>query len=318
MDIDKWRTSSYHPAGNGVLERFHGTLNSIIGRTISATQQEWDLLLPYVMAAYRASRHEATGYTPNYLVMGREVDIVYGAPMVPPPVSFDSYANELVHRLQTANHIVREELKTAATRYKRQYDARVKPHRFPVGSWTWYFNPRKHPGRQEKGARKYEGPYLVVRELGSVNVLLQKSRRSQPLSARIDKLKPYEADVMPQAWVGDVISPDRGPVCTPGAHMLSPASARTPMNGAAVDAPVSGTSTGDIMVLGTPKTPVTSFQAREPRIGRGGNFRPVSLEASFSAEHQPSPAMVGIPDACARTPRPKKITRKPKRFTDFV
>ena len=30
---------------------------------------------------------------------------------------------------------------------------------------------------------------------------------------------------MPQAWVGDVISPDRGPVCTPGAHMLSPASA---------------------------------------------------------------------------------------------
>ena len=64
LDIDKWRTSSYHPVGNGDLERFHGTLNSIIGRTISASQQEWDLLLPYVMAAYRASRHEATGYTP--------------------------------------------------------------------------------------------------------------------------------------------------------------------------------------------------------------------------------------------------------------
>ena len=129
--------------------------------------------------------------------MGRDVrapvDLVYGAPMVPPPISFDSYADELVHRLQTAHHIVREELKTAATRYKRQYDTRVKPHRFPVGSWTWYFNPRKHPGRQEKWARKYEGPYLVVRELGPVNVLLQKSRRSKPFSAHIDKLKPYEA-----------------------------------------------------------------------------------------------------------------------------
>jgi len=92
------------------------------------------------MAAYRASRHEATGYTPNYLGMGREVrapvDLVYGAPMVPPPTSFDSYADELAHRLQTAHHIVREELKTAATRYKRQYDTRVKPHRFPVGSWA--------------------------------------------------------------------------------------------------------------------------------------------------------------------------------------
>jgi len=55
------------------------------------------------------------------------------------------------------------------------------------------------------------------------------------------------------------------------------------MNGAAVDAPVRGTSTGDIMVLGTPKTPVTSFQAREPRIGRNSNSRPVSLEAFLSA-----------------------------------
>ena len=35
-----------------------------------------------------------------------------------------------------------------------------------------------------------------------------------------------------------------------------------------------------------PETPVTSFQAREPRVGRDGNSRPVSLEASLSAEHQ--------------------------------
>jgi len=154
LDVHKWRTSSYYPAGNGVLERFHCTLNSIIGRTISASQQEWDLLLPYVMAAYRASRREATGYSHNYLVMGREVrapvDLVYGAPTIPHPISFDSYADELVHHLQTAHHIVREELKTAATRYKRQCDTRVKPRRFPVVSWAWYFNPRKHPGRQEK------------------------------------------------------------------------------------------------------------------------------------------------------------------------
>jgi len=246
------------------------------------------------------------------------VDLVYSAPTIPHPISFDSYADDLVHRPQTAHHVVREELKTAATRYKRQCDTPVKPHRFPLGSWTWYFNPRKHPGRQEKWARKYERPYLVVRELGPVNVLLQKSMRSKSFSAHMDKLKPYEAEVMPQAWVGDVISPDRGPVCTPGAHMLSPASARARMNGAAVDAPVSGTSTGDIMVVGTPKTPVTSFQARDPHFGRDGNSRPVSLEASLSAEHQPSPAMAGIPDACARTPRQKRLIRKPKRFTDFV
>lgn len=44
-----------------------------------------DVKVLMVIAAYRASRHEATGYTPNFLMYGREVrdpiDLAMGAPM---------------------------------------------------------------------------------------------------------------------------------------------------------------------------------------------------------------------------------------------
>ena len=94
-----WTLTSYGPrltykaSTNAVAERFHRTLNSMIGRMIDEFQRDWDSLLPYVMAAYRSSRHQATQYTPNCLMMCREVrapvDIVYGSPEDSQPGSYD-------------------------------------------------------------------------------------------------------------------------------------------------------------------------------------------------------------------------------------
>ena len=99
LDIDKMRTTACHPSSNGAVERFHATLNALIGRVIQEHHFDWDSLLPCVMAAYRASHHEATKFTPNYLVLGREVrapvDLVYDAPETPAPVSYASYADEM-------------------------------------------------------------------------------------------------------------------------------------------------------------------------------------------------------------------------------
>jgi len=99
LDIDKMRTTAYHPSNNGAVERFHATLNALIGSVIEEHHSDWDSLLPYVMAVYRASRHEATKFTPNYLVLGKEVrapvDLVYDAAESPAPVSYASYADEM-------------------------------------------------------------------------------------------------------------------------------------------------------------------------------------------------------------------------------
>ena len=73
MEIDKLRTSAYQPSTNGAVERFHRTLNTMLGKVVSDSQRDWDDRLPAVLAAYRSSLHESTGYTPNRLFLGREV-----------------------------------------------------------------------------------------------------------------------------------------------------------------------------------------------------------------------------------------------------
>jgi len=58
--IEKLRTSPYKPSTNQV-ERFHRTLNSILAKSVSEHQRDFDVRVPFAMATYRASRHESIG-----------------------------------------------------------------------------------------------------------------------------------------------------------------------------------------------------------------------------------------------------------------
>jgi len=90
MEIDKLRTTAYQPSTNGVVERFHRTLNTMLGKVVSDSQRDWDDKLPIALAAYRASPHESTNFTPNRLFLGREVSMPLDVLLnltedVPPP-----------------------------------------------------------------------------------------------------------------------------------------------------------------------------------------------------------------------------------------
>jgi len=47
----------------------------MLGKVVSESQRDWDDRLPAVLAAFRSSLHESTGYTPNRLFMGRQVRV---------------------------------------------------------------------------------------------------------------------------------------------------------------------------------------------------------------------------------------------------
>jgi len=61
MEIDKIRSFPYKPTTNRCVERFHRTLNSMLGKVVQENQRDWDERLPFVMAAYRAAKHQSTG-----------------------------------------------------------------------------------------------------------------------------------------------------------------------------------------------------------------------------------------------------------------
>ncbi|CAG2253632.1 unnamed protein product [Mytilus edulis] len=73
LQIEKTRTTPYHPKSDGMVERFNKTLATMLTGYVNEYHSNLDVLLPYVMMAYRSSQHETTGYTPNRLMLGREV-----------------------------------------------------------------------------------------------------------------------------------------------------------------------------------------------------------------------------------------------------
>jgi len=195
LGIDHVRTTAYKPSTNGLVERFHRTLNSILGKVVADNQRDWDLHVPYALTAYRATVHDSTGYSPNFLFLGREnrapLDLIEG----PTPDSslqtgsIDGYVEHQTREIESSYRSVREQLQRAANRQKRLYDLRVKKAEFKPGDTVWYFYPRRRPGRSAKWQRFYTGPFTVVEQLGPVNYRITKSPRSQPFTTHVDKLK---------------------------------------------------------------------------------------------------------------------------------
>ena len=72
LGIQHLRTSPYHPQTDGMLERFHGTLKSMIRKT-GVNKKDWDALIPFLLFAYRDTPHAVTGFTPFELIFGRHV-----------------------------------------------------------------------------------------------------------------------------------------------------------------------------------------------------------------------------------------------------
>ena len=194
LEIDQARTTPYKPSANGLIERFHRTLNSILGKVVNRAQKDWDEWIPYALAAYRATVHEATNFSPNRMMLGREnrlpIDLVYGAPEAGPLYeSSDDFVARRQELFRECHRIVRDKLQRSAERQKRRYDLRVKERQFNLGDMVYYFYPRRRAGLSPKWQRFYEGPYDVVERLGPVTYRIRKSPRSNPLVVYVDKLK---------------------------------------------------------------------------------------------------------------------------------
>lgn len=72
LEIRKKSSSPYHPSSNGMIVGFNQTLVNMISAYVDERQKEWDVHLPLLTASYRSCEHRGTGYSPNYLMLGRE------------------------------------------------------------------------------------------------------------------------------------------------------------------------------------------------------------------------------------------------------
>jgi transposase InsO family protein len=73
LQIAKTRTTPYHPSSNGQVERYNTTVLQMIKCFIEKKNRKWDRDLPLLAMALHSTVHRQSGFTPNRLMLGREV-----------------------------------------------------------------------------------------------------------------------------------------------------------------------------------------------------------------------------------------------------
>ncbi|GFX95756.1 retrovirus-related Pol polyprotein from transposon 412 [Trichonephila clavipes] len=116
-NIDHRFTTAYHPQTNGLTERFNKTLADMLSMYVDVEQKNWDEILPFVTFAYNTAKQETTGFTPFYLLHGREAETTLDTMLPFCPNDFDdNNITKIAARAEESRQLARvhtlRELKT--------------------------------------------------------------------------------------------------------------------------------------------------------------------------------------------------------------
>ena len=202
MGIRKLRTTAYRPAANGRIERVHRTINGLFSKIISENQRDWQDKLPLVTAAYNAAKHTSTGYSPYYLVYGREYCTPLDLTMQVPSATYGAtqldYVEQLQARLKNAYEQVNARMKTDTQRMKTRYDAKVRSVKLEPGMLVLYYCPQRRRGTYQRWRRLCRIGRIEKR-FNDVLYSIKLSPRSAPILVHIDRLRRYEGEP-PEQW----------------------------------------------------------------------------------------------------------------------
>ncbi|UYV62287.1 hypothetical protein LAZ67_2000001 [Cordylochernes scorpioides] len=204
-------TTAYHPQTNGLTERLNKTLTDMISMYVDVDQKNWDNILPYVTFAYNTARQETTGYSPFFLVHGREVETPLDSILPYQPAgTAEDYVGHLVTNAEDARMLARLNILQAQSKDKERYDKKHQEVTYKEGDLVWVFTPVRTVGLSEKLLKRYFGPYRVIRKISSVNYQVEgvtntRRRRKTQDIVHVVRMKPYhDPEVQEQIAQGHV------------------------------------------------------------------------------------------------------------------
>ena len=159
-------TSPYNAPANGRLERAHQSFAAVISHYVGQDHCDWDEHLSFALFVYRNTRHRITGYSPAFLVYGRDLDMPWEQLLEQDGLSYAEeppYDKVLLRRLQIAHQQAKayNEM-NVAREHGNKNEGRQLP-RLQVGQLVLLRNMVLGQGQSKKLVSRWIGPYRVTR-----------------------------------------------------------------------------------------------------------------------------------------------------------
>ena len=191
LSIKGLATTPYHAMCNGLVERFNGTLKSMLRKLCQEQPRLWDRYLPALLFAYREVPQESLGFSPFELLYGRKVR---GPMSVLRQLWTDEeaeeevqttaeYVVELRNRLEETCALARDNLRASARRYATAYNRKAVDRKFVAGDKVLLLLPQKH----NKLELCWQGPFEVLEKVGEADYRIRMRGRDKLYHANLLK-----------------------------------------------------------------------------------------------------------------------------------
>ncbi len=184
---------SHHPISSGQVERANRTVVSMLKKYVATNQKDWDIKLPLVLMAARATPHQSTGIPPFTMMTGRNMTLPLHLLYQPGDLNLvtayntHQYLEELHQHLRTTFAFAQQQLQRSAEGRKAYYDQKASHHELNVGDQVWYYSfARPRPNAPHHLSKKFlphwTGPHEIVDKLSPVAYRIKiRQGRSEPV-----------------------------------------------------------------------------------------------------------------------------------------
>lgn len=198
-------TSAFHPRTNAKVERYNGIIKQMLRKYVKGDSHRWDEFVDAAVWASRVRVHSTTGFSPFYLVYGRDPKIPGDAlqPYICPSTVEEDEKTVATRAVSEMDRIVEHRslaesrLKEMGAKDKERWDATIKPRDYAVGDLVLL----KHEGNFGLEP-SFKGPFIIKEAYEDYGTYSLETLEGEELKSRVhkDRLKRAHGDKPQDAW----------------------------------------------------------------------------------------------------------------------
>ncbi|KAK7113091.1 uncharacterized protein [Littorina saxatilis] len=194
LSIKHKMTTPFHPQANGLVERFNGTLKSMLRKLAIEQPVLWDTFIPALLFAYREAPQDSLGFSPFEMLYGKTIrgpmqvlrrawtdESVEGEQK-----TTAEYVVDLRNRIEETCEIAKENLAKSSQKQAGYFNRKTALRSIEVGKKVLLLLPVKH----NKLELTWRGPYVVTEKVNQFDYRVKVGTKQKVF--HINLMKEYQ------------------------------------------------------------------------------------------------------------------------------